>query len=216
MDKCNFEEHRKRLLITEHKRKFARPSLDQDLLFQAPCRHISETEGCESCDMGQLVDRPARTEEAASLVFHRGRIASGNAVVKDGERRDQIREVCRGALCIEMEAAGVDVSRRCLVIRGISNYSDAHKNDTWQAYAAGNAAIFARELLSKVPARIVKEPENVVSVWQEVGIPSNMMAAMRSFWKGGLPILGQRASNERPLGFEEALAKENDVLQRSS
>lgn len=54
-----------------------------------------------------------------------------------------------------MEAAGVDASIRCLVIRGISDYADSHKNDLWQSYAAGNAAVFARELLSKVPHGII-------------------------------------------------------------
>jgi nucleoside phosphorylase len=55
-----------------------------------------------------------------------------------------------------MEAAGVDASRQCLVIRGISDYCDSHKGDAWRSYAAGNAAIFARELLSKIqPGEVV-------------------------------------------------------------
>lgn len=158
MDKSMFDEHRQRLLVPRHRRKFTRPGLDQDRLFLATCHHRGQLrDGCGSCDTTQLVDRPERTEEeAARFVFHRGRIASGNAVVRDGERRDQIRDRCGGALCIEMEAAGVDAGRRCLVIRGISDYSDSHKNDAWRSYAAGNAAIFARELLSKVqPGRVV-------------------------------------------------------------
>ncbi|KAH8836614.1 hypothetical protein MCOR01_011572 [Pyricularia oryzae] len=105
----------------------------------------------------QLVQRPERTgEEATGFIFHRGRIATGNAVVKDGERRDQIRDQCNGALCIEMEAAGVDAGRPCLVIRGISDYADSHKGDVWRSYAAGNAAVFARELLSKIPPNSVR------------------------------------------------------------
>ncbi|KAI6421839.1 hypothetical protein MCOR24_004162 [Pyricularia oryzae] len=83
-------------------------------------------------------------------------IATGNAVVKDGERRDQIRDQCNGALCIEMEAAGVDAGRPCLVIRGISDYADSHKGDVWRSYAAGNATVFARELLSKIPPNSVR------------------------------------------------------------
>ncbi|KAI6408264.1 hypothetical protein MCOR20_005512, partial [Pyricularia oryzae] len=105
----------------------------------------------------QLVQRPERTgEEATGFIFHRGRIATGNAVVKDGERRNQIRNQCNGALCIEMEAAGVDAGRPCLVIRGISDYADSHKGDVWRSYAAGNAAVFARELLSKIPPNSVR------------------------------------------------------------
>jgi nucleoside phosphorylase len=152
-DQSTFHEHHERLLKSKHKRKFTFPGLHQDRLFQAAYRHCGPYgDKCATCDTGQLVDRPARTEEdAAGLIFHRGRIATGSAVVQDGERRDQIREICNGALCIEMEAAGVDASRQCLVIRGISDYCDSHKGDAWRSYAAGNAAIFARELLSKIP-----------------------------------------------------------------
>ena len=36
---------------------------------------------------------------------------------------------------------------RCVVIRGISDYSDSHKNDEWHAYAAAVAAGLAKEIL---------------------------------------------------------------------
>jgi hypothetical protein len=49
-------------------------------------------------------------------------------------------------------AAGVDANRRCLVIRGISDYADSHKSDVWRSHAAGKAAAFARELLCRVPS----------------------------------------------------------------
>jgi hypothetical protein len=43
----------------------------------------------------------------------------------------------------------------CIVIRGIWDYADAHKNDVWQEYAAATAAAFAKELLSIVkPAEV--------------------------------------------------------------
>ncbi|KAH7343110.1 P-loop containing nucleoside triphosphate hydrolase protein [Pyrenochaeta sp. MPI-SDFR-AT-0127] len=40
----------------------------------------------------------------------------------------------------------------CLVIRGICDYADSHKNKQWQAYAAGTAAAYAKEVLSVIPA----------------------------------------------------------------
>lgn len=55
-----------------------------------------------------------------------------------------------------MEAAGVDAGRPYLVIRGISDYAGSHKGDVWRFYAAGNAAVFARELLSKIPPNNVR------------------------------------------------------------
>ncbi|KFA60077.1 hypothetical protein S40285_09261 [Stachybotrys chlorohalonatus IBT 40285] len=160
MNRSTFQDHRERLLIQRHRRKFTYPGLHRDLLFQATYQHGGQhNDKCASCDATQLVDRPARMEEdAASFIFHQGRIATGNAVVRDGKRRDQIRDQCSGALCIEMEAAGVDASRPCLVVRGISDYADSHKSDVWRLYAAGNAAVFARELLSKIP------PSKVISL----------------------------------------------------
>lgn len=50
-----------------------------------------------------------------------------------------------------MEAAGLMNSFPCLVIRGICDYADSHKNDRWQRYAASTAAAYAKEILSVVP-----------------------------------------------------------------
>jgi nucleoside phosphorylase len=38
----------------------------------------------------------------------------------------------------------------CLVIRGVCDYADSHKNDIWQPYAAAVAAAYAKKLLSVV------------------------------------------------------------------
>ncbi|KAI6307244.1 hypothetical protein MCOR30_011699 [Pyricularia oryzae] len=158
MEKSTFDVHRKRLLQSKYKRRFTFPGLQRDQLFNASYKHAGNYgDKCACCDVKQLVQRPQRTEEeAAGFIFHQGRIATGNAVVQDGERRDQIRELCNGALCVEMEAAGVDAGRPCLVIRGISDYADSHKGDVWRSYAAGNAAVFARELLSNIPPSSVR------------------------------------------------------------
>jgi hypothetical protein len=50
-----------------------------------------------------------------------------------------------------MEAAGLMNSFPCLVIRGICDYADSHKNKNWQAYAAGTAAACGKEVLSVIP-----------------------------------------------------------------
>jgi nucleoside phosphorylase len=80
-------------------------------------------------------------------VFY-GLIASGNRVMKDAMERDKISKDSSGAICFEMEAAGLMNDFRCVVIRGISDYSDSHKNDEWHAYAAAVAAGLAKEILS--------------------------------------------------------------------
>jgi nucleoside phosphorylase len=144
-------------------RKFARPGLEHDRLFKATYHHIGEYgSNCVACDHKELVQRPQRSAgDEHELVFHRGRIATGNAVIQDGELRDEIGARCDGALCVEMEAAGVDANRRCLVIRGISDYADSHKDDIWRSYAAGRAAGFARELLCRIQPAVVRDMKRV-------------------------------------------------------
>jgi hypothetical protein len=39
----------------------------------------------------------------------------------------------------------------CLVIRGICDYADLHKNKRWQPYAAAAAAASAKEVLLVIP-----------------------------------------------------------------
>ncbi|KAK4503280.1 hypothetical protein PRZ48_006708 [Zasmidium cellare] len=88
--------------------------------------------------------------------IHYGTIASGNKLIKDGQERDDIvkwlRENGIDPICFEMEAGGLMNSFPCIVIRGICDYADERKNDTWQCYAAATAAAFAKELLDYLDA----------------------------------------------------------------
>ncbi|KAH9882577.1 hypothetical protein J1614_000813 [Plenodomus biglobosus] len=159
MGKTSFDDQLARLQRCAKKSKFAHPGLEHDKLFKAHYRHVGDYRSrCVDCDMTELVQRPQRTDEDYDkLIFHQGRIATGNAVIQDGRLRDDIGVRCDGALCVEMEAAGVDVNRQCLVIRGISDYADSHKNDMWRSYAAGRAAAFTRALLGRVQSAAVWE-----------------------------------------------------------
>jgi nucleoside phosphorylase len=146
--------------------EFAHPGLEHDQLFKADYCHTGGSgSNCTTCDPNETIERSLRTEEdKGKFIFHQGRIATGNAVIKDGEQRDRIGARCHGALCVEMEAAGIDVNRQCLVIRGISDYADSHKSDMWQLHAAGRAAAFARELICKVPSSSNLPASNVIPI----------------------------------------------------
>jgi nucleoside phosphorylase len=52
----------------------------------------------------------------------------------------------------------------CLVIRGICDYADSHKNKQWQDYAAGTAAAYAKELLSVIPPSTVETEKKIIDV----------------------------------------------------
>jgi nucleoside phosphorylase len=84
-------------------------------------------------------------DQGAHPVIHWGKIASGDQVMKNAPTRDLLAQH-HGIVCFEMEAAGVMTKLPCLVIRGVSDYCDSHKNDMWQGYAATVAAGFAREV----------------------------------------------------------------------
>jgi nucleoside phosphorylase len=94
---------------------------------------------------------------------HYGIIASGNSVIKHGGTREQLR-LESGVLCFEMEAAGLMLDFPCIVIRGICDYSDSHKNKQWQGYAALAAASYTKELLGYMPCGRVSQENLAVDV----------------------------------------------------
>jgi nucleoside phosphorylase len=67
----------------------------------------------------------------------------------------------KDVLCFEMEAAGLMSHFPCLVIRGICDYSDSHKNKKWQGYAAMAAAAYARDVLLQIAPNKVEAQEKI-------------------------------------------------------
>jgi hypothetical protein len=68
-----------------------------------------------------------------------------NAVTRDKLAKEL------GVLCFEMEAAGLMNTFPCVVIRGICDYCDSHKNGIWKPYASAMAATYAKRLLNIIP-----------------------------------------------------------------
>jgi nucleoside phosphorylase len=132
---------------------------EQDRLFDASSDHHGLDNTCDNCEIGGLVTRPARDRH--DPVIHYGLIASGNQVIKHGGTRDKLGQEL-GILCFEIEAAGLMDNFPCLVIRGICDYADSHKNKQWQGYAAATAAAYAKELLSVIHPNQVEETPAVV------------------------------------------------------
>ena len=69
--------------------------------------------------------------------------------MRDARTRDHLRDEYQ-VLCFEMEAAGLLDHFPCLVIRGICDYADSHKNKRWQEYAALTAAAYTKEPLISI------------------------------------------------------------------
>ncbi|KAL2823549.1 nucleoside phosphorylase domain-containing protein [Aspergillus cavernicola] len=116
---------------------FSHQGQENDLLFTADYDHNETASSCQKCDQSRLSPRSPRTD--THPVVFQGLIASGNQVMKHGATRERLgREL--GVICFEMEAAGLMNILPCLVIRGICDYADSHKNKRWQPYAAMTAA----------------------------------------------------------------------------
>ncbi|KAI1414763.1 hypothetical protein F5Y13DRAFT_197313 [Hypoxylon sp. FL1857] len=107
-----------------------------------------------------------RSEDQDDPTIHYGLIASGNQLMKDALIRDQF-SAKEDILCFEMEAAGLMNHFPCIVIRGICDYSDTHKNKLWQGYAAMAAAAFAKDLLSKIAPNKVEAEKKLSEVLSE-------------------------------------------------
>ncbi|PIG87297.1 kinesin light chain [Aspergillus arachidicola] len=138
--------------------KFSRDQAGSDLLFEAEYNHSGE-DSCLSCTTARTIQRKERADNIPMIYY--GTIASGNQVMRDGVERDKISSEFGGVLCFEMEAAGLMNTFPCLVIRGICDYADSHKNKRWQPYAAGTAAAYAKELLGMIPAADVVNTKTV-------------------------------------------------------
>ncbi|GAB7348809.1 hypothetical protein MBLNU459_g7526t2 [Dothideomycetes sp. NU459] len=125
------------------------PGPEHDRLFDAAFEHEKDDKDCTKC-LSSLVSRQPRITNDPQVFY--GLIASGNQVMKHATTRDRIGKDLN-VLCFEMEAAGLVNTFPCLVIRGICDYSDSHKNKTWQPYASATAAAYAKELLCVIPSK---------------------------------------------------------------
>lgn len=147
--------------------ELGRPDVSSDRLYRSDIIHsLHKKSSCvEACglDPSNVIPRPDRSKRPHTPVVHYGLIASGNQLMKDALRRDELADR-EGVLCFEMEAAGLMDDFPCLVVRGICDYSDTHKNDEWQGYAALAAAAYSKALLSRIPPDYVDAEERIADI----------------------------------------------------
>ncbi|KAL5002744.1 hypothetical protein BDV10DRAFT_180967 [Aspergillus recurvatus] len=131
--------------------------LEPDVLYPSDVSHPTGAQSCQQCEVEKVIRRPERPNNTPKVFY--GLVASGDRVVKTAKGREEVNQLLGSdVLCYEMEAAGFIHEFPTLVIRGISDYADSHKNDAWQPYAAGTAAWCARAILQNV------EPEKTLPV----------------------------------------------------
>jgi nucleoside phosphorylase len=141
---------------------YAHQGFENDRLFNASYDHAPGLD-CKGCDANSEIQRDPR--DTTNPEIHYGIIASGNTLVKNAATRDRIvTDLGEDCICVEMEAAGLMNHFPCLVIRGICDYADSHKNDRWQRYASATAAAYTKELLAYVPGVEVQETKRALEV----------------------------------------------------
>ncbi|KAJ0368502.1 hypothetical protein COL26b_010785 [Colletotrichum chrysophilum] len=100
----------------------------------------------ESLEIKKQLEREGNTAEAQEPHILIGRVGSGNAVMKSGAHRDEIAQRYN-LIAFEMEAARAWDEVPCVVVKGVCDYADSHKNKKWQAFAAATAASSMKALL---------------------------------------------------------------------
>jgi nucleoside phosphorylase len=121
----------------------------------------------DSRDPGRIIPHPRDAMRIAGQPkLHYGVIGSSNMLLKEPLLRDRLRDEYQ-VRAIEMEGSGIasatwmSGNAGYLLIRGICDYCDSHKNDLWQGYAAVVAAAYARALIESIPADATRPQSDV-------------------------------------------------------
>lgn len=160
----------------------------------------------------QRIRHPSdRQRRARRPRVHYGRIGSANALLRRCDVRDKLRDQYQ-LRAIEMESSGLadatwtHATQSYFVIRGISDYGDERKSDTWQGYAALAAAAYCRSLLETIPANrdpVVEDIKEGVLRAAELSLSSSLESVSE-------PVSSE-AGVDRLVGFMERLYRATKV-----
>lgn len=151
------------------------PGTDRDHLYQSTYQHQCGSEqGCGICDQTtgtvcqyalntpcdrlgchskHIQARPRLRESIPTCpVVHFGRVACSDGVMKSARDRDRLVEKYN-VIGFEIEAAGAWDTFPTVVVKGVCDYADSHKNKLWQGYSAAVAASCMKALLAQWSSR---------------------------------------------------------------
>lgn len=122
-----------------------------DAALQATCEDL----GCEKNHLVgrqrlvnklRLCQKGDMSHQNTEIFF--GTIGSGDMVMKSAEDRDALAQKEK-VIAFEMEAAGIWEEVPSIVVKGVFDYGDSHKNKQWQAFASATAACVARAVIER-------------------------------------------------------------------
>lgn len=123
---------------------YKKPDLDADLLLDPEVSHILTP--------ADFYNRSSFRRSQNTPTVHYGVIASAKQPITDAALRDALAAQ-RNVLCFDTEAADFQNPFPYLVIRGICDYSDSHRDIEWQGYAVLAAAAYAKAFLTRIRSR---------------------------------------------------------------
>lgn len=103
-------------------------------------------------NLGNVVNHPldkSRIKNEPKLFI--GGIGAANILLKNSKTRDELRDELN-LLAFEMEGSGIadatwNSEAEYIIVRGICDYADAFKDDSWHNYAAVVAAVYTKWLI---------------------------------------------------------------------
>ncbi|KAL8364559.1 hypothetical protein RB595_003715 [Gaeumannomyces hyphopodioides] len=144
------------------------------------------------CDLARAVTRarldgsegsPPSLLPNVSLRVFVGCVGSGDTLFRSSKERDKIAGEYN-ILAFEMEGAGVWGRGGCIIIKGVCDYVDSHRNKTWQRFAAARAASVTKALLADM------SPEEIAGMRQP--------HRLKNLPPPALPLPGRARSGRRP------------------
>ncbi|THZ92894.1 WD40 repeat-like protein [Aureobasidium pullulans] len=197
--------------IDTNKRRLKRyrfPGRKRDHVYEPSYTHLVKGATCDEakCDPTKRILRGPSDEtldsqvvEQPDITIHQGTILSGETVMKNGAQRDAIAKPL-DAICYECEAAGAMSSVPCLVVRGISDYADSHKNDDWHGFGSAVAAAYARQLFFHLPIDKVKECsvplQDIADIKVAVGLSNEALLDDHSIKEATFDSYDERKNNQ--------------------
>lgn len=129
---------------------------DEDGKFRCPSQDTDQllTTSADLVAPPTPILRKPRDETERTRVWY-GNIGSGNAMMSNARRRDELRDRY-DLIGLETEAAGIMNTLPAGVIRGVCAYGDGQKNKDWQPYAAAVAAVYAKGILLTIHPKVVQ------------------------------------------------------------
>lgn len=94
----------------------------------------------------ELQSSPDRHDNTHQPRLFFGAVASADRVIKSARHRDELANT-ENCIAFEMEGAGIWDQLPCIVVKGVCDYADSHKNKEWQDFAAAMAASAASVIL---------------------------------------------------------------------